>query len=151
VGGLRDPGGADADIQCPRPRPPGSLDRRAWRGFSRGFTWRGRRRCGWMSRSRMERFGGAPGGRASRSGQMALRAEGDVRFRGPGLPAYVPWTFLLLTVATALAPLVVLTFPVSHDGLEHVFRVFVLDDALRRGVLFPRWVDSLYMGLGYPL
>lgn len=37
-----------------------------------------------------------------------------------------------------------------HDD-QHIARLFLLDQAIRQGYWFPRWVDTLGYGYGYPL
>ncbi|MGH2352634.1 MAG: 6-pyruvoyl-tetrahydropterin synthase-related protein, partial [Chloroflexota bacterium] len=37
------------------------------------------------------------------------------------------------------------------DAPNHLVRIFVIDAALGRGELYPRWLSDLYLGYGYPL
>src|SRR3989344_4265668 len=37
-----------------------------------------------------------------------------------------------------------------HDD-QHIVRLYLLDQGIRQGYLFPRWVDGLGFGYGYPL
>jgi hypothetical protein len=37
-----------------------------------------------------------------------------------------------------------------HDD-QHIARLYLLDTAIRQGILFPRWVNELGFGYGYPL
>src|SRR5512135_966708 len=39
----------------------------------------------------------------------------------------------------------------SYDGLLHLYRAFALDQTLRQGVVYPRWVLDLAYGYGYPI
>jgi len=39
----------------------------------------------------------------------------------------------------------------THDGLIHMHRIRALADALRAGVLYPRWFPDYNFGYGYPL
>ncbi|GIW08452.1 MAG: hypothetical protein KatS3mg060_3257 [Dehalococcoidia bacterium] len=57
---------------------------------------------------------------------------------------------LLASVPAAL-PLLSATYLQVHDGFAHLFRLVVLDSAMKQGVLFPRWSPELVFGLGYPI
>lgn len=37
------------------------------------------------------------------------------------------------------------------DAPNHLVRIFIIDSALSRGELYPRWLPELYFGYGYPL
>lgn len=39
----------------------------------------------------------------------------------------------------------------SDDGLDHLFRLFALDQTIHQGVAYPRWVFDLAYGYGYPI
>ena len=39
----------------------------------------------------------------------------------------------------------------THDGLIHMYRIRALADALRAGVLYPRWFPDYSFGYGYPV
>lgn len=39
----------------------------------------------------------------------------------------------------------------THDGLIHMRRIRALADALRAGVLYPRWFPDYSFGYGYPV
>lgn len=39
----------------------------------------------------------------------------------------------------------------SHDGMLHLYRLMGLDDALRAGVLYPRWFPDFAFGYGHPV
>lgn len=62
-------------------------------------------------------------------------------------------TFAMAAVAAlpALWPLARPGFFVSDDGLFHIYRLAALDEALRAGVLFPRWFPDFAFGYGYPV
>jgi hypothetical protein len=41
---------------------------------------------------------------------------------------------------------------IGHDaGVEHIYRGFLFSSAISDGVVFPRWVQELHLGLGGPL
>ena len=40
---------------------------------------------------------------------------------------------------------------ITHDGLIHMYRIRALADALRAGVLYPRWFPDYSFGYGYPV
>jgi len=60
------------------------------------------------------------------------------------------WWAVLLTLP-ALAPLARPGFFESHDGLFHVYRLAALDQAVRVGVLYPRWFPEFAFGYGHPV
>ncbi|MCB0165560.1 MAG: hypothetical protein KDI79_15120 [Anaerolineae bacterium] len=57
------------------------------------------------------------------------------------------WLFAL----PALSPLWQPTITDSADGLLHLYRLVALDQAVRQGDLFPRWLPDLAYGYGFPL
>lgn len=60
--------------------------------------------------------------------------------------------FLILLIITVPACLSLLTngyFPMHDD--QHIVRLYVLDQGIRQGQLYPRWVDGLGFNYGYPL
>ncbi len=63
-----------------------------------------------------------------------------------------PWTIATLVLASA-AVLYMLTssWPDTPDGLFHLHRVRALAEALRMGVLYPRWFPDFAFGYGYPV
>ncbi len=64
------------------------------------------------------------------------------------------WLGLLLVtlfIAPALSPLWGLDLPQSYDGLHRLHRLIEFDQAVRHGVLFPRWAPDFVFGYGYPV
>ncbi len=55
----------------------------------------------------------------------------------------------IIAVAT-LVPLFSHPYFTMHDD-QHVARLYLLDQAINQGTLYPRWVDQLGFGFGYPL
>jgi hypothetical protein len=51
----------------------------------------------------------------------------------------------------ALSPLWSLTLPQSYDGFHRLHRLMEFDQAVRHGVLFPRWAPDFVFGYGYPV
>lgn len=58
---------------------------------------------------------------------------------------------LLTTLLTAAQPLLRGWLPQRADGLLHFYRLLELEQALRHGVLFPRWLPDMGYGYGFPL
>lgn len=61
---------------------------------------------------------------------------------------------LLVTVLLslpALAPLLSPGYFASHDGQLHLYRLMGLDQAVRAGVLYPRWFPDFAFGYGHPI
>ena len=56
---------------------------------------------------------------------------------------------IIIAVAT-LVPLFSHPYFTMHDD-QHVARLYLLDQAINQGTLYPRWVDQLGFGFGYPL
>ncbi|MEJ2209930.1 MAG: 6-pyruvoyl-tetrahydropterin synthase-related protein [Anaerolineae bacterium] len=59
--------------------------------------------------------------------------------------------WIILLVLPALAPLARTGFFASHDGAFHVYRLMALEDAVRGGVLYPRWFPDFAFGYGHPV
>ena len=57
----------------------------------------------------------------------------------------------LLISLPALWPLYSVGLPQSADGLSHLVRLVALDNLLRAGYWYPRWMPQLVGGYGYPL
>jgi uncharacterized membrane protein len=51
---------------------------------------------------------------------------------------------------SALWPLLTEGFPKTHDASVHLIRLYLLDEQVRAGNLFPRWLLDLMTGYGYP-
>ncbi len=62
----------------------------------------------------------------------------------------LPW-LLLVTLLPAAQPLLRGWLPQRADGLLHFYRLLELEQALRHGVLFPRWLPDMGYGYGFPL
>lgn len=58
---------------------------------------------------------------------------------------------LLITLLPAAQPLLRGWLPQRADGLLHFYRLLELEQALRHGVLFPRWLPDMGYGYGFPL
>ena len=67
-----------------------------------------------------------------------------------GISRGVLWGLLALLALPALWPLLSEGFPKTHDGSVHLIRLFLLDEQVRSGNFFPRWLPSLMTGYGYP-
>lgn len=59
--------------------------------------------------------------------------------------------WVVLLVLPALAPLARAGFFDSHDGIFHVYRLAGLEQAIRSGVLYPRWFPEFAFGYGHPV
>ena len=57
---------------------------------------------------------------------------------------------LLIITALALSGLLNNQYFSIHDD-QHITRLYLLDQAVRQGNLYPRWVGSLGFNFGYPL
>ena len=61
------------------------------------------------------------------------------------------WLLALLVSLPACLPLLQPGFFASDDGLFHLYRVAALADALRQGVIYPRWFPEFGFGYGQPV
>jgi hypothetical protein len=59
--------------------------------------------------------------------------------------------WVVLAVLPALAPLARAGLFGSHDGIFHVYRLAGLEQAMRSGVLYPRWFPEFAFGYGHPV
>ncbi len=64
---------------------------------------------------------------------------------------WIPFAFLIALTGLAARPLWELSFYYSDDGLLRLSHAFALDEMIRQGMLYPRWLNDLAFGLGYPL
>lgn len=82
----------------------------------------------------------------------AVAADRLVRPRVGARPAGLRWSalWLLLLPLPGLSTLFVYGLPMTHDGVTHLMRIARLDEAIRQGYLFPRWLPDLLLGYGYP-
>ncbi|MCB0044628.1 MAG: hypothetical protein KDD92_04300 [Caldilineaceae bacterium] len=67
------------------------------------------------------------------------------------LPEWAALLILLLLALPALRPLWRVGLPATADGTLHLLRLTLLDEHVRAGALFPRWMPDLVLGYGYPL
>lgn len=58
---------------------------------------------------------------------------------------------ILAAAATVLWPLLQNGYPAGRDALAHLFRLYLLEGALREGIWLPRWSADLLFGYGYAL
>lgn len=68
-----------------------------------------------------------------------------------GTQNLVPLLLLWLFTLPAISPLLQPTLTDSADGLLHLYRGVALEQAIRQGELFPRWLPDLAFGYGFPL
>ncbi|HRW07276.1 MAG TPA: 6-pyruvoyl-tetrahydropterin synthase-related protein [Caldilineaceae bacterium] len=65
------------------------------------------------------------------------------------------YSFLPLWLFLLIIPSVLFLFayglPMTHDGATHLLRIGRLDEHLRNGYIFPRWIPDLILGHGYPV
>lgn len=64
---------------------------------------------------------------------------------------FPPLLLLWLLTLPAITPLLQPTLTRSADGLLHLYRVVALDQLIRQGVFFSRWLPDLAFGYGLPL
>jgi hypothetical protein len=62
----------------------------------------------------------------------------------------IPLLALMLLSLPALYPLFVGGFAKTHDASVHLIRLYLLDEQVRAGNFFPRWLPDLMTGYGYP-
>lgn len=67
------------------------------------------------------------------------------------LSKYKNILILLVVIFIAVQPLLHYGLPPTHDGENHVIRVYEFDKSLREGTIYPRWADELNNGYGVPL
>lgn len=73
------------------------------------------------------------------------------RFQSPRAGLWLTVMALLLLCSVAIAPLLTGEMPESADGTIHLYRLPVLDHALKDGSLFPRYPVATVYGFGSPL
>ena len=61
------------------------------------------------------------------------------------------WLLLVPLAIPAFTPFLTEGLPRSFDGGTHLLRIGRLDEHLRSGALFPRWIPELLLGNGYPV
>lgn len=64
------------------------------------------------------------------------------------------WLPLVLVIGASLIltlPLWQTRFMWTADGRLHMLRIYELNEALRQGIVYPRWSENLYFGYGYPV
>ena len=68
------------------------------------------------------------------------------------LKKLLSFEFIALIIITVLAVLGLLNnqYFAIHDG-QHIARLYLLDQAIKQGSLYPRWVGGLGFNFGYPL
>lgn len=61
------------------------------------------------------------------------------------------WLLLLISTLPVVWPYTTTAFFKSDDGILHLFRLSGLDDALRQGILYPRFLPAFAFGYGHPV
>lgn len=76
-----------------------------------------------------------------------------MRYRGASWGSWQQWPICMLGLLAPAVALYLLTaaWPDTPDGLFHLHRVRALAEALRWGVLYPRWFPDFAFGYGYPV
>jgi hypothetical protein len=64
---------------------------------------------------------------------------------------WIPFGFLIALILLAARPLWELSFYYSDDGLLRLAHALSLDQMIHQGIVYPRWLNDLAFGLGYPL
>ncbi|OGK26719.1 hypothetical protein A2954_07065 [Candidatus Roizmanbacteria bacterium RIFCSPLOWO2_01_FULL_37_12] len=65
-------------------------------------------------------------------------------------PIIIDLVLLLIITVPAFIRILNNQYFSMHDD-QHIARLFLLDQGLKQGYLYPRWVDGLGFGFGYPL
>jgi hypothetical protein len=68
-----------------------------------------------------------------------------------GRPEKLAWVFPAGAALLASLPLLAHGLARTHDGPFHLFRLQALQEALRWGCLYPRWLPDLAFGYGQPV
>jgi len=61
------------------------------------------------------------------------------------------WLIIQLLAVPGLYHLYAFGLPRSADGEIHLLRLVLLDQQIRNGIFFPRWMPELMLGHGYPI
>jgi hypothetical protein len=86
-----------------------------------------------------------------RPGLPALRAAPGIVTSLTGWRAVLVDLLVLLAVMLPLLwPLTAPGYLVGADAVDHPWRSLVLGEALRNGVLYPRWSPEFFNGWGFP-
>ncbi len=65
-------------------------------------------------------------------------------------PVFIDLLLLFIITAPAFIRILNNQFFTVHDD-QHIVRLFLLDQGIKQGYAYPRWVDYLGFGFGYPL